>query len=652
MSCVSSQSCAAADGMGQVLFFNGTSWSAPYVADVSSALTSISCATSTQCVAVAFDGKSYLFNGPGTPIATEVITPPADGPLSISCPEIYVCIAVDANGSAFRWDGSSWSNPDQISTSPVTSISCPISSWCLAGDGAGDTYTWEGNSWSSPDSIDSLGGGISAVSCSSSATCLAVDRKGMGYDYVGLATVASISPSSGPLSGGTSVTINGSGFTGATSVQFGSLSAIFSVTSDGVITATVPASTTPGVLPVTVTTPNGTSTLTSISGYLYVNAGSLHSVTSTRVCDTRSGATDPSTYQGQTLGPGGLLDVAVAGSAPGLIPLSASAVVANVTAVGPTTSGFLTIWPAGLGMPTASSVNFSAGEIAVANLIEIPVGQGGAISIFNSTGNTDVLVDIVGWVGSASGGTLFNSLPPTRVIDTRVPSLVPTVSPGSSINVQMEGVSGIPSSGVAAVAVNVTATDIYSPGGYLVAYATGAPKPDTSTLNFVENRAVANRAIVDLSLSGSMTITDFGVAADIVVDVTGYFSSTGYLFHPLSPTRIADTRPGSSYQLAGHTLVPGPPSLVQITGYGSDGVPSGAISVVANATVTDTSISGGYLTAFPAGTSRPSTSDLNWADGETVANMIITGLSPTGAIDIAAPIASADAVIDVTGWYG
>ena len=68
-------------------------------------------------------------------------------------------------------------------------------------------------------------------------------------------SVTGFSPTSGPV--GTSVTISGTGFTGATAVAFNSVPATFTVDSDTQITATVPA-TTSG--PIGVTTPGGSST--------------------------------------------------------------------------------------------------------------------------------------------------------------------------------------------------------------------------------------------------------------------------------------------------------------------------------------------------------------------------------------------------------
>jgi hypothetical protein len=78
--------------------------------------------------------------------------------------------------------------------------------------------------------------------------------------YLGaVPAVTTLSPSSGPVAGGTSVTITGTAFTGATAVEFGSIAATsFTVNSATSITAKAPAGTS-GMVKVTVTTPYGTS---------------------------------------------------------------------------------------------------------------------------------------------------------------------------------------------------------------------------------------------------------------------------------------------------------------------------------------------------------------------------------------------------------
>ncbi len=85
-----------------------------------------------------------------------------------------------------------------------------------------------------------------------------------------LPTITGITPASGPVAGGTSVTIQGSGFTDATAVTFGNTPATaFVVNSDSQINAVSPAGTS-GIVDVTVITPEGTSALSSRDQFLYV----------------------------------------------------------------------------------------------------------------------------------------------------------------------------------------------------------------------------------------------------------------------------------------------------------------------------------------------------------------------------------------------
>jgi hypothetical protein len=82
-------------------------------------------------------------------------------------------------------------------------------------------------------------------------------------------TVLKLKPSSGPVGGGTSVTITGAYLTGATAVKFGSTNASsFTVNSATSITAVSPAEAAGGV-DVTVTTPEGTSKLSSADRFKF-----------------------------------------------------------------------------------------------------------------------------------------------------------------------------------------------------------------------------------------------------------------------------------------------------------------------------------------------------------------------------------------------
>ncbi|HXC94319.1 MAG TPA: IPT/TIG domain-containing protein, partial [Edaphobacter sp.] len=89
------------------------------------------------------------------------------------------------------------------------------------------------------------------------------------FTYALIPAVAQLTPQSGAAAGGTSVVINGQGFTGATTVAFGGVVApAFTINSDTQITAISPPGT--GVVDVTVTTSGGVSPVTVADRYSYL----------------------------------------------------------------------------------------------------------------------------------------------------------------------------------------------------------------------------------------------------------------------------------------------------------------------------------------------------------------------------------------------
>ena len=82
-------------------------------------------------------------------------------------------------------------------------------------------------------------------------------------------TVTAISPASGPMAGGTRVTVTGTKFTGATAVRFGTMAGTaLTVNSSTKITVRSPAHAA-GVVDVTVTTPGGTTAISTANRFTY-----------------------------------------------------------------------------------------------------------------------------------------------------------------------------------------------------------------------------------------------------------------------------------------------------------------------------------------------------------------------------------------------
>jgi hypothetical protein len=81
-------------------------------------------------------------------------------------------------------------------------------------------------------------------------------------------TVTKLVPKTGPATGGTAVTITGTGLSAATAVHFGSVAAGFTVISTTTISAVAPAGSS-GIVDVTVTTPAATSAVGAADHYTY-----------------------------------------------------------------------------------------------------------------------------------------------------------------------------------------------------------------------------------------------------------------------------------------------------------------------------------------------------------------------------------------------
>ena len=94
---------------------------------------------------------------------------------------------------------------------------------------------------------------------------------------------------------------------------------------------------------------------------------------------------------------------------------------------------------------------------------------------------------------------------------------------GSAYELQVTGVGDIPSSGVGAVAMNVTAvsTEANDFGGFVTVYPCG-DVPDSSNLNFVSGQTVPNSVIAPVSGDGKVCFYVYG-KAHLLADVSGYF---------------------------------------------------------------------------------------------------------------------------------
>ena len=89
---------------------------------------------------------------------------------------------------------------------------------------------------------------------------------------------------------------------------------------------------------------------------------------------------------------------------------AASAVVLNITMVDTGAAGFATVWPTGSPQPTVSSLNADFACQNVANLVTVPVGADGFISLYSSA-SADFIVDVQGVYAHATSSTAGRFVP-------------------------------------------------------------------------------------------------------------------------------------------------------------------------------------------------------------------------------------------------
>jgi len=361
----------------------------------------------------------------------------------------------------------------------------------------------------------------------------------------------------------------------------------------------------------------------------------------------------------------------------GSIPAGVTAVVLNVTVTNAHGSGFVTVYGDGApgGVPTTSNVNYVAGQ-TVPNLVVVPVGTDGDVDLFNGgqkAGAIDLIADISGYFSPSSTASGYTSLTPDRLVDTRFGTGAPEkqVAAGGTLTITIGGSDGgqLPSTGITAVALNVTVTNPKG-NGFLTLYPEGESVPNASNVNYVTGQTIANSVIVPVSSNGEIQVTNGGTEAkgtDIIVDVTGYYSTNGAsAYVPLpSPVRLIDTRNGTGIiagQLLNGNYIYAPLGIDSQSDVNSPDI----TGFVLNTTVTNTK-GNGFLTVSPdpntyqeyqnhtaSPVTPPNSSNLNWTKGETVPNLVQASSGANGVVDfwnLGGGGGGIDLIVDAFGYY-
>lgn len=314
------------------------------------------------------------------------------------------------------------------------------------------------------------------------------------------------------------------------------------------------------------------------------------------------------------------------------VPVDASMVALNVTAVSPDAPGFLTVYPCDEDVPLASNVNYLAGEVAP-NLALSRLALDGTVCI-ETLAVTDILVDIIGFVPAGSSITPVDN--PERALDTRTQTVSPSPATGpSSFSYQLGGRYGI-DPGADTVLFNLTAIGRSSPG-FVTAWPCDTEQPQTSTVNYGPFEVSPNFVISRLAADGSVCFFT-SAPADIVVDVAGY--ATGGFSTLARPERVHDSRLSGGARPAGTTLT------LDVTE--RPDVPDDATAAIYNLTAVDAAAPG-FATSHPCDVATPEVSNLNYLPGGAVANTTVTKLSGTGQLCVF-NLTATNLIVDLIGY--
>lgn len=357
-----------------------------------------------------------------------------------------------------------------------------------------------------------------------------------------------------------------------------------------------------------------------------------------RVLDTRSGIGAPP----GAVGAGGGVSVGILGRG-GVPNAGVVSVVLNLTATDATEPSYLTAWPTGRPMPYVANVHVPVGR-AVPNCVIAEVGSGGSVDIANTFGATHCIADVVGYFAQGMPGRI-EPVTPDRVLDTRngIGAPVSRIGAGQTIDVVVGGRGDVPADAQAAI-LNVTVTSPSS-AGFATVWPSFVTQPDTSVLNFDRGRTVANLCFAKLGKEGKVALFNSHGDSDYVIDVLGYTSSSASArLVPIPASKLTDTRPGNG---GDGPLGPGSTMPVQVLGRGA--IPDTATGVLLNVVVAEASADS-YLTVWPSGEARPTSSNINPEAGVTSSNLVLMKLGADGAVDVYNDAGSLHVIVDAVGY--
>ncbi len=214
----------------------------------------------------------------------------------------------------------------------------------------------------------------------------------------------------------------------------------------------------------------------------------------------------------------------------GGIPAGATAITGNVTVVGQTGAGFVSLGPVASASPTTSTLNFPPGDTRANGFTAKLAGNGKLAAVFigGAGATTHLIVDVTGYYVAGLGGNRFYPLPPDRVLDSRFEvGLVGKFKANTGRTLITSPRVGVPADAVA-VTGNLTVVG-QSKAGYVSMTKATTSSPTTSTLNFPVGDTRANGVSGPLTSSGTVGLVyraTSGATTNLILDISGYYRSS------------------------------------------------------------------------------------------------------------------------------
>jgi hypothetical protein len=205
------------------------------------------------------------------------------------------------------------------------------------------------------------------------------------------------------------------------------------------------------------------------------------------------------------------------------------AVTGNLTVVGQSKAGYVTLAPESDATPETSTINFPLGDTR-ANGVTVPLSEVGTLSaVFKASGgSTDLIFDVTGYYVDDLSGLQFFPLNPGRIMDTRFNTLTQLFGQFTSSaprTLVTGGHFGVPGDALA-VTGNLTVIG-QTKAGYVSITKNPTASPPVSVLNFPLGDVRANGVTVPFNATNDLAIVYKGSASGarthLILDLTGYF---------------------------------------------------------------------------------------------------------------------------------